>query len=94
MSDDNIQDQAGQNAAAEATKPPVDTSTEKAFPNTDDNRTVAAVDQEIKAANAAVAERHPALNLLDELDEKTNALGGYAVSQIKPVVDRIRELLV
>ncbi len=49
---------------------------------------------EVVAVAEPVKEQHPALKVLDELDEKVNTLGGYAVSQLKPLVDQARSLLV
>lgn len=40
-----------------------------------------------------VKDRHPAHSALDELDEKINALGGYAVSQLKHLVEQVRSLI-
>lgn len=68
-----------------AAAPTTDTATEQAFPGTDDTRTVADVDKEIKDANAALRVQH-----LDALEAKINELGGYAVSQLKPFVDQLR----
>lgn len=75
-------------AAADTAQQPTDAAaaaTEQAFPGTDDTRTVADVDKEIKDANSALRVQH-----LDALEAKINELGGYAVSQLKPLVDQLR----
>lgn len=73
------------NAAAADTTAQQPTDAAQAFPGTDDTRTVADVDKEIKDANSALRVQH-----LDALEAKINELGGYAVSQLKPLVDQLR----
>ena len=86
----------------QATK--VDAATEQAFPGTDDPRTVADVDGEIKAANAeaaaqaegaeaAAVELHPVHGVLDRLEAKMHEMGGFVVSQLKALIDEARALI-
>jgi hypothetical protein len=55
---------------------------------------VATVADEVVAETGATdAEDHPAHNIIDELDDAANALGSYAYSIIRPLLDKIRNVL-